>query len=70
MEKLEIVAKVDELTDWVNSIVIIEKPQSKSLHICIDPKSLNSPIKHEHYRTRTTDTSSKIFSKGDARSGH
>ena len=75
MEKLQIVAKVEEPTDWVNSIVIVEKPQSKSLCICIDPKSLNSAIKHEHYRTRTIDDlhklkGAKIFSKVDARSGY
>ena len=76
MEKLEIVAKVDEPTDWVNSIVIVEKPQTKSLRICIDPKSLNSAIKREHYRTRTIDDllhklkGAKIFSKVDARSGY
>ena len=76
MKKLEIVAKVDEPTDWVNSIVIVGKPQSKSLRICIDPKSLNSAIKHEHYRTRTFDDllhklkGAKIFSKVDARSGY
>ena len=60
MEKLEIVAKADEPTDWVNSIVIVEKPQSKSLCICIDPKSLNSAIKHEDYRTRTIDDLQKL----------
>ena len=76
MEKLAIVAKVDKPTDWVNSIVIVEKPQSKSLCICIDPKSLNSAIKCEHYRTRTIDDllhklkGAKIFSKVDARSGY
>ena len=76
MEKLEIVTKVDEPTDWVNSIVIVEKPQSKSLRICIDPKSLNSAIKCKHYRTRTIDDllhklkGAKIFSKVDARSGY
>ena len=76
MEKLEIVAKVDEPTDWVNSIVIVGKPQLKSLRICIDPKSLNLAIKHEHYRTRTIDDllhklkGAKIFSKVDARSGY
>ena len=75
MKKLEIVTKVDEPTDWVKSIVVVEKPQSKSLCICIDPKSLNSAIKREHYRTRTIDdlhklNGAKIFSKVDARSGY
>ena len=55
MEMLEIVAKVDEPMDWVNFIVIVEKPQSESICICIDPKSLNSAIKREHYWTKTID---------------
>ena len=76
MEKLKIVTKIDKPTDWVNSIVIVEKPQSKSLRICIDPKSLTSAIKREQYRTRTIDDllhklkGAKIFSKVDARPGY
>ena len=71
IKKLEFVDKVGKPTDWVNSIVIVEKPQSKLLRICIDPKSLNSAIKCEHYRNRTIDDllhklkGVKIFSKGN-----
>ena len=75
-EQFEIIAKVDKPTDWVSSIVIVQKPQSKSQHICTDPKSLNSALKHEHYRNRTIDDlphklkGAKIFSKVDARPGY
>ena len=38
MENAGIVAKVTCPTDWVNSFVIVEKPKTKSLRICLDPK--------------------------------
>ena len=43
-----IVEKVDYPTDWVNSLVIVEKPNGK-LRLCLDPKELNQAIKREHY---------------------
>ena len=39
MEKDSIIAKVTEPTDWVNSIVVVEKPQTGKLRICLDPRS-------------------------------
>lgn len=43
-----IVEKVDYPTDWVNSLVIVEKPNGK-LRLCLDPKELNQAIRREHY---------------------
>ena len=43
-----ITVPVDEPTDWVNSLVVREKPNG-SLRICLDPKDLNKAIKMEHY---------------------
>ena len=40
-------AKVNEPTDWVNSLVIAEKSNGK-MRLCIDPKDLNKEIKREH----------------------
>ena len=37
-------AKVNEPTDWVNSLVIAEKSNGK-MRLCIDPKDLNKMIK-------------------------
>ena len=34
---------VNEPTDWVNSMVVREKPDG-SLRICLDPKDLNKAI--------------------------
>ena len=40
MVKQGIIVPVDEPTDWVNSLVVREKPNG-SLRICLDPKDLN-----------------------------
>ena len=54
MVKQGIIVPVDEPTDWVNSLVIREKPNG-SLRICLDPKDLNKAIKREHYPVPTVD---------------
>ena len=73
MEETGIITKVTEPTDWVNSLVVVEKPNRK-LHICLDPKDLNAAIKRPHYPMPTLEdalskmTDAKFFSKMDARS--
>ena len=42
-----ILTSVNELTDWVPSIVTVVKPDK--LRICIDPKDLNRAITRSHY---------------------
>ena len=60
-----------EPTEWVNSLVIIEK-KSGDLHLCIDPRSLNQGIQREHYLMRTVEdvaaclAGKKVFSVLDA----
>lgn len=54
LEKSNIISKVDEPTDWVNSLVIIEKPNG-ALRICLDPRDLNKAIKREHHIIPTAD---------------
>ena len=44
MEKRGVARKVEEPTDWVNSMAIVEKPNG-SLRICLDPRHLNKAIK-------------------------
>lgn len=44
MESTGIIDKVEVPTDWVNSMVVVEKPNGK-LRICLDPKDLNTAIK-------------------------
>ena len=48
------IEEVEGPTDWVNSMVMIIKPNGK-LQICIDPHDLNKAIKREYYPMRTID---------------
>lgn len=71
MEKLEVIQKVDEPTDWVSSLVVVQK-KNRSLRMCLD---LNRAIKREHFKMPTRDeimsqcAGIKWFSKLDASSG-
>ena len=61
MENDQIIVKVDEPTDWVNSLVVVEKPQNGKLRICLDPKALNEAIRRPHYPMYTLeDVTSKL----------
>ena len=48
------IAPVEGHSDWVNELVIREKPNG-SLRICLDPKDLNKAIKQEHHPVPTLD---------------
>lgn len=48
LEQKNIISKVNYPTDWVNSLMIVEKPNG-SLRLCLDPKPLNKYICREHY---------------------
>lgn len=75
MEQAGVIVKVTEPTPWVNSMVIVEKPNGQ-LRICLDPKDLNEAIIRPHYKMPTVDevtvrlNNSTTFSKLDARSGY
>ncbi|KAK2724118.1 hypothetical protein QYM36_002454, partial [Artemia franciscana] len=68
-------SSVTHPTDWVNSVVIVEKPD-KSLRICIDPHDLNKAIKRPHHPMPTFDEAiqkhegAKFFTKLYARHGY
>ncbi|CAB4040490.1 Hypothetical predicted protein, partial [Paramuricea clavata] len=49
-----IIAKVEQPTDWVNSLVCVTKSNG-SLRLCLDPKDLNRAIKRPHHFTPTLD---------------
>ena len=74
MEAMNVITKVDEPTEWVSSLVIVEKKNGK-LRICLDPRDLNRAIMREHYKLPSREeiasqfTGAKIFSKLDASSG-
>ena len=75
LEQKGIVARVDEPTDWVNSLVCVTKSNG-ALRLCLDPKDLNQAIKRPHHCTPTLDevlsklNGAKYFSIVDARSGY
>ncbi|GBN26985.1 Retrovirus-related Pol polyprotein from transposon 17.6, partial [Araneus ventricosus] len=48
LEADKIISKVNKPTDWVQSLVIVEKPNG-SLRLCLDPRDLNRVIKREHH---------------------
>jgi transposase InsO family protein len=74
MEQQSVIRKVDHPTDWVSSLVIVEK--KGKLRICLDPKNLNMAIKREHYQLPTIEeivsrmSKATVFSKLDARHGY
>ena len=76
MEATGVIRKVDEPTEWVNSLVVIEKPKSKKLRICLDPRPLNTAIYREHFQLPTLEdittrlTGARVFSKLDANHGY
>ena len=76
IQDLDVIVPVDEPTEFVNPIVIVEKPNTRKLRICLDPKNLNEHIRHEHYPIPTLDDAiakignSKFYSKLDLTSGY
>ena len=70
-----IIQKVEEPTEWVSGMVVVEKPNG-DLRLCIDPRPLNKAIKRQHHKMPTTDevlaemADAKVFSKVDASSGY
>ena len=74
MLKLNIIAKVIEPTEWVNSMVAVESKHTGKLRVCLDPQHLNKAILRLHYPMRTLEhilprlSGAKYFTKPDARS--
>ena len=73
MEEEGVIEKVDQPTDWVNSMVTVIKPHKT--RICLDPRNLNEAIKREHFPLPTIEEvtarmrNAKVFSVLDAKSG-
>ena len=69
-------SEVDEPTEWVNSMVTVEKPNSNKLRICLYPKDLNVGIQREHFELSTVEeitacmAGAKVFSKIDLNHGY
>ena len=75
LENLGALAKVDEPTAWVSSVVIASK-KSGALRICIDPRPLNQALKTETYQLPVLDdlmpdlAKAKVFSTVDLTAGY
>jgi hypothetical protein len=75
MVDLNVIEPVEKPTEWVNTLVIVSKPNEK-LRICLDPRPLNKAIKRQHHRLPTTEeiisemSGARYFSKLDAASGY
>ena len=54
MEKLGVIERQEEPTEWVNSLVVVQKPNG-SVRLCIDPRDLNAAMKRSHYPMKTVD---------------
>ena len=73
--KSGVLVKVDQPTDWVHNLVVVEK-KNGSLRLCLDPKNLNEVIKREHYRIPTIQeiasefAGMKVFSTLDLKDGY
>ncbi|UYV61251.1 hypothetical protein LAZ67_1004109 [Cordylochernes scorpioides] len=59
MEKLDIIEKVEEPSEWTHPIVVVQKP-SGDVRICMDPRELNKYVQRERYILPTVET---IFSE-------
>ncbi|XP_039870493.1 uncharacterized protein LOC120723214 [Simochromis diagramma] len=74
MEKMEVITKIEEPTQWVNPIVIVEKATGR-LRVCLDPRDLNTAVMREHYQLPTVEeitsrlAKAKYFTVLDASSG-
>ena len=73
--KCGVLKKVDQPTDWVHNLVIVEK-KNGSLRLCLDPRDLNKVVKREHYKIPTAQEISshlagkKVFSTLDLKDGY
>ncbi|KFM72400.1 hypothetical protein X975_12067, partial [Stegodyphus mimosarum] len=73
MVETGIIAKVDEPTEWLSNMVVINTP--KKLRICLDPRQLNEAIQRPYYPIPTAEAlmtklqGCKIFTILDAKNG-
>ncbi|KAL0153721.1 hypothetical protein M9458_050974 [Cirrhinus mrigala] len=74
MTTLGVIKRIQEPTDWVNSMVCVKK-KNGDLRVCMDPKDLNHNIKREHYQIPKREeimnemAGAKYFTKLDASQG-
>ena len=76
MVSTNILAKVEEPTAWVSSMVVVRKKDKNQVRICIDPSDLNKAIQREPYPMNSIEDiatrlhGSKYFTTLDANKGY
>lgn len=71
LEGKGIIKKETEPTDWISSMVVVEKPNK--IRICLDPKDLSKAHKRPKYQMLTLDellprlNNAKVFSTLDSK---
>eukprot|EP00731_Ephydatia_muelleri_P013210 Em0007g520a len=76
MEELKVIRKIEQPTEWVNSLVVVEKHKTKKLRLCLDPRPLNKAIQREHFQLPTLEdiatrlSGATVFSTLDANHGY
>ena len=68
MEELKVIRKIEQPTEWVNSLVVVEKHKTKKLRICLDPRPLNKAIResifnYPHLKTLQLDCQGQQYSQ-------
>ena len=75
MHGLDVIRRVDEPTDWCAPMVVVPKPCSERVRICVDLSRLNESVRRELHPLPSVDQvlgqlkGAKVFSKLDANSG-
>ena len=70
LEKIQVLKKVTQPTDWISSEVVLRT--GDKLRLCIDPKDLNKALKRSHYPMPIEEmlpelSKAKVFSVAGAR---
>lgn len=71
MVRMNVIQKLEKPTEWLNSVVLVEKPDS-TIRVCLDPGPLNKSILRSQYQLPTIEdfrsklAGAKYFSKLDA----
>ena len=52
LEKMGVIKKVTEPTEWVNPLVVVESP-NKSVRLYLDPRELNKTLLREYFPMKT-----------------
>ncbi|XP_055527227.1 uncharacterized protein K02A2.6-like [Wyeomyia smithii] len=75
LEKDGLIVKEASHTDWVSNLVIVQRPGSNGIRVCLDPVPLNKALKRLHLQVVTLDEilpelgQAKVFSTVDAKKG-